>query len=197
MIGRSEFPKLLRYLVYFNNLWHKFDEIDVDGDHRIGQSPAPAFVGSIKRRNALWTHCDRLLVTTDLKEFGRGCAVIGLKLSEEEARVEFSSCDTDGGGMILFAEFCTWSAKRDAQEQEACEQQRPPAAVVLPRVAVAVPEEPVAAPAQKHGGDSPAPAPAGSQAQAQADAIALLRKAAAAGDARAIAVLDAMGNRAQ
>jgi hypothetical protein len=195
LIGRSEFPKLLRYLVYFNNLWHKFDEIDVDGDHRIGQSPAPAIVGSIKRRNALWTHCDRLLVTTDLKEFGRGCAVIGLKLSEEEARVEFSSCDTDGGGMILFAEFCTWSAKRDAQEQEACEQQRPPAAVVLPRVAV--PEEPVAAPAQKHGGDSPAPAPAGSQAQAQADAIALLRKAAAAGDARAIAVLDAMGGRAQ
>ena len=34
-IERKEFYKLLKYLVYFNNLWHKFEEIDSDHDRRI------------------------------------------------------------------------------------------------------------------------------------------------------------------
>lgn len=80
-IQRVEFAKLLSYLVYFNNLWHKFDEIDSDGDRRL-----------------------------DLPEFAQGCATLGLELSDAEAAVEFAVVDRDGGGMILFEEFCVWSA---------------------------------------------------------------------------------------
>ena len=80
-IQRAEFAKLLSYLVYFNNLWHKFEEIDSDGDRRL-----------------------------DLPEFAQGCATLGLELSESEAAAEFAVVDRDGGGMVLFEEFCTWSA---------------------------------------------------------------------------------------
>ena len=34
LIERHEFFVLLRYLVYFNNLWHKFEEVDLDHDRR-------------------------------------------------------------------------------------------------------------------------------------------------------------------
>ena len=72
-----------RYIVYFNNLWHKFEEIDSDHDRRI-----------------------------NAEEFASGCSIIGLQLSPEEAAAEFKKCDADGGGQILFGEFCTWCAAR-------------------------------------------------------------------------------------
>ena len=49
LIQRREFRKLLHYLVYFNNLWHKFEEIDSDGDRRLSEA-----------------------------EFIKGCAVVGV-----------------------------------------------------------------------------------------------------------------------
>jgi hypothetical protein len=82
LIGRAEFSKLLSYLVYFNNLWHKFEEIDSDHDRRL---------------------------TTE--EFARGGATLGLELSVAEAAAEFSKCDADGGGMVLFGEFCRWACE--------------------------------------------------------------------------------------
>ncbi len=82
-IERSEFVKLLKYLVYFNNQLHKFDEIDTDGDHRLTK-----------------------------EEFAAGCATLGLELSAEEAAAEFAQCDSDGGGCVLFEEFCSWAAKQ-------------------------------------------------------------------------------------
>lgn len=33
-ITRREFKKLLHFLEYFNDLWHKFEELDTDGDRR-------------------------------------------------------------------------------------------------------------------------------------------------------------------
>ena len=61
----------IRYIVYFNNLWHKFEEIDSDHDRRI-----------------------------NAEEFASGCSIIGLQLSPEEAAAEFKKCDADGGGPV-------------------------------------------------------------------------------------------------
>ena len=75
--------------MYFNNLWHKFEEIDSDHDRRL---------------------------TPD--EFAHGCSVVGMDLSAEEAAAEFAKIDTDGGGVILFVEFCTWCVKRHVGEDD-------------------------------------------------------------------------------
>ena len=82
-IQRSEFMKLLQYLVYFNNLWHKFEQIDDDHDRRL-----------------------------DVDEFVHGCRLLGIELSPKQARAEFKRCDADGGGIVLFGEFCKWAADR-------------------------------------------------------------------------------------
>ena len=36
LIGRNEFRMLLKALVFYTDLWDKFEEIDVNGDHRLG-----------------------------------------------------------------------------------------------------------------------------------------------------------------
>ena len=76
-IEPTEFNKLLRYVVFFQGMWERFDEIDTDGDHKLDQG-----------------------------EFAKGCATLGLELSAEEAAAEFAQCDSDGGGFVLFIEFC-------------------------------------------------------------------------------------------
>jgi hypothetical protein len=95
-IERSEFAKLLRYIVYFNNLWHKFEEIDSDHDRRLSAD-----------------------------EFAAGCITMGLNLSASEAAAEFATCDTDGGGMILFGEFCTWCAEQEHKKDQRDSQPEP------------------------------------------------------------------------
>ena len=87
-IERSEFTKLLHFIVYFNNCWHMFEEIDSDHDRRLSKM-----------------------------EFVAGCATMGLNLSAAEATAEFAACDTDGGGMILFGEFCAWCAEQDYRRE--------------------------------------------------------------------------------
>lgn len=87
VIDRKEFGRLLEYLVFFNNMWSKFSEIDSvgDGDGRLS-----------------------------VDEFKRGCKMVGIKLTTTEAEAEFAKMDMDGGGTIEFAEFCVWSAHRRA-----------------------------------------------------------------------------------
>ena len=34
-ITRKEFKRLLHFLEYFNDIWHKFEAIDTDGDRRL------------------------------------------------------------------------------------------------------------------------------------------------------------------
>jgi Ca2+-binding EF-hand superfamily protein len=80
-IKRREFRLLLKYVVYFNNLWHKFDELDANHDHRL-----------------------------DLQEFKHGCAILGIRLEYGEAESEFAAMDDNDGGFVLFDEFCTWCA---------------------------------------------------------------------------------------
>ena len=82
-IQRKEFSKLLAYIVYFNNLWDTFDAMDGNHDHRLSQ-----------------------------EEFAAGCERVGLALSPTELRDEFQRCDADGGGFVLFHEFCSWCAEQ-------------------------------------------------------------------------------------
>ena len=84
-IGRREFRLLCSYIVYFNELWHKFDTIDRDHDHRVS-----------------------------LSEFRLGCQHLGLKISAGQAAEEFGRMDRDGGGFVIFDEFCAWCARRHA-----------------------------------------------------------------------------------
>ena len=50
VVRRTEFSRLMECLVYFNNIWHKFEKIDSDGDRRLNP-----------------------------KEFSIGCSMVGLK----------------------------------------------------------------------------------------------------------------------
>jgi len=87
-IKRREFRLLLKYVIYFNDLWHRFDEIDVNHDHRL-----------------------------DLQEFKRGCQVLEIALDYGEAESEFAAMDENDGGFVLFDEFCTWCAYKHVAEE--------------------------------------------------------------------------------
>jgi hypothetical protein len=81
-VERPEFPSLLRNLVYFNKLFAAFDDVDGDDDRRL-----------------------------TLAEFRSGCVKVGLKVSTAEVDKAFASMDTNGGGKVLFDEFCAWVAE--------------------------------------------------------------------------------------
>ena len=84
-IERREFRLLLMYIVYFNELWDTFEEIDTDGDRRLTKA-----------------------------EFARGGRAVGLSLSAEQAAAEFARVDENEGGYVLFDEFCSWAARTHA-----------------------------------------------------------------------------------
>jgi len=88
-ISRREFRLLLRSLVLFQRLWKQFAEIDDDGDRRV-----------------------------DLGEFARGAAALELDLSADEATAMFEEMDCDGGGFVLFHEFCSYMARLKAEQME-------------------------------------------------------------------------------
>lgn len=82
-VERKEFLALLRNLFYFNRIFKVFDAIDTGDDRRI-----------------------------DLAEFKKGCGRLNFLLSDEEAAAEFAKIDTNGGGQVLFDEFCAWIATK-------------------------------------------------------------------------------------
>merc|ERR1711991_27253 len=77
-VSKKEFNFFLDFLVHFTNLWHAFDRIDRDDDRR---------------------------VTID--EFVRGAEALRIKRSRQELEELFRSIDTNGGGYVLFDEFCS------------------------------------------------------------------------------------------
>jgi hypothetical protein len=78
----AELGDLLKNLFYFNRLYHIFDKIDTDDDKRI-----------------------------DLPELKQGLALLKLE-GKHKAEDVFKAIDANGGGIILFDEFCTWYAER-------------------------------------------------------------------------------------
>eukprot|EP01048_Picozoa_sp_COSAG05_P014703 COSAG05_NODE_1690_length_4271_cov_1.395254_3_plen_673_part_00 len=89
-IGRREFKLLLEYTEYFHRLWHKFEAIDSNSDRRLS-----------------------------LHEFVAACTAVGHQLSLVEASREFNKVDKDGGGYVLFDEFCAWCAARQVASADA------------------------------------------------------------------------------
>lgn len=78
-VEKKEFWQLLNNLVAYNQLYQAFDDIDTGDDRRV-----------------------------DCEEFIRGVKYLALDLPKEAAVREFQRIDTNGGGQVLFDEFCTW-----------------------------------------------------------------------------------------
>ena len=73
-IGQREFRKLLHFVVYFNKLWHIFEQLDADNDHRIQKAE---FISSASK-------------------------IPGLEqLSPRVAAAKFDRIDADGGAFAV------------------------------------------------------------------------------------------------
>lgn len=83
-LNKKEFQNLWKYIEYFNNLWHAFDEVDKDNSRRISLS--------------------------EFKTFSK--SLFDSDLSDKEAEYLFDLIDKNNGGKILFIEFCGFMAKR-------------------------------------------------------------------------------------
>jgi len=83
-VSRKEFKTLLGNLFYFNKIFWLWDYVNVDKDSRL-----------------------------DVKEFSRLMSIAGVRMKKAEVQQEFRKVDTNGGGYILFDEFCQYfTAKR-------------------------------------------------------------------------------------
>merc|ERR1719188_1208973 len=78
-VQKKEFKALLGNLFYFNKLFWLFHKADPDNDRRL-----------------------------TYKEFCFCLNVCGAKMSQDEMRRDFQKVDRNGGGIILFDEFCKY-----------------------------------------------------------------------------------------
>ena len=78
-IQRREFKALLVNVIYFNRAFELFDSIDTGRDQRV-----------------------------DFDEFFSAVSRLGLGLDRKQALSEFQRIDVNGGGQLLFDEFCEW-----------------------------------------------------------------------------------------
>jgi len=86
-VDKKEFKSLLGNLLYFNKLFWLFSNVDGDGDRRM-----------------------------DYGEFKRCLILAGAKMSEAEMRQDFGRVDRNGGGIILFDEFCAYFTQKSCPE---------------------------------------------------------------------------------
>lgn len=82
-VHKTKFRTLLGKLFYFNKLFWIFDQVDGDHDRRL-----------------------------NFDEFKWCLSVCGCEMSEEEMKVEFKKVDVNGGGIILFDEFCKYFTEK-------------------------------------------------------------------------------------
>ena len=75
-----------------------------------------------------WVHGRALLLTKlacagrlSLQEFTSGCVVLGMRLSRGKAAQLFREMDVDGGGYVLFDEFCTWCVRQACLDDDSSE----------------------------------------------------------------------------
>jgi len=86
-VNKKEFKSLLGNLIYFNKIFWLFDNVDGDKDRRLNE-----------------------------KEFKWCMTTLGERMSESEASQEFRRVDRNGGGIILFDEFCKYVTSRKCPE---------------------------------------------------------------------------------
>lgn len=87
-VEKKEFRALLHNILYFTKVWDVFDDIDTGDDRRM-----------------------------NLAEFCRGVARLKVQLKCSDLKMTFAKIDANGGGQVLFDEFCTWvSAQKDVVE---------------------------------------------------------------------------------
>lgn len=89
-VTKSEYRWLLYYLRQYFELWVAFDEIDTDDDRRVGFTEFTAAIPKLEE----W----------------------GIDMSDPEG--SWAACDENGGGMVLFEEFCDWAIQRHLDLQE-------------------------------------------------------------------------------
>ena len=85
-VEHSEFRLLLVYLRQYFELYKAYSQLDSSDDRRLS-----------------------------LPEFRAGLSLLsrwGVSVSEEAVEAEFAAIDTNGGGQILFDEFCDWALRR-------------------------------------------------------------------------------------
>eukprot|EP00441_Pelagodinium_beii_P040088 CAMPEP_0197628086 /NCGR_PEP_ID=MMETSP1338-20131121/6512_1 /TAXON_ID=43686 ORGANISM="Pelagodinium beii, Strain RCC1491" /NCGR_SAMPLE_ID=MMETSP1338 /ASSEMBLY_ACC=CAM_ASM_000754 /LENGTH=403 /DNA_ID=CAMNT_0043198987 /DNA_START=85 /DNA_END=1296 /DNA_ORIENTATION=+ len=80
-VHKSEFPVLLRNIVFFNKLWAVFDDMDESADRHL-----------------------------TFNEFRQGMVALNIP-DQTNAHAVFKELDRNNGGVVLFDEFCTWVAK--------------------------------------------------------------------------------------
>jgi Ca2+-binding EF-hand superfamily protein len=88
-VQKAEFKSLLANLFYFNKLFWLFEDVDADHDRRMA---FPEF--------------KKLLTIT-------GCMQ---KMSEAECHADFRKVDKNGGGIILFNEFCIYFTHKECPQ---------------------------------------------------------------------------------
>lgn len=82
-VQKHEFRALLRNLLYFSKVWALFEVADSDDDRRM-----------------------------DFGEFQVAYPKLGIQLTQGSAKEEFEFMDRNGGGFVLFNEFCRWVAEK-------------------------------------------------------------------------------------
>jgi len=83
-VEKKEFKMLLGNLFYFNKLFWLFDSVDEDKDRRMTE-----------------------------QEFKQCLVVAGVKMGAAKISQEFKKLDANGGGVVLFDEFCAWFTQRE------------------------------------------------------------------------------------
>jgi len=86
-VQKKEFKALLGNLIYFNKMFWLFDHADGDKDRRLTE-----------------------------REFKWCLSCLGEKMSDSEMSTEFRRVDRNGGGIILFDEFCKYVTQRKCPE---------------------------------------------------------------------------------
>lgn len=86
-VQKHEFKMLLGNLFYFNKFFWLFDQVDEDHDRRM-----------------------------TLKEFQWCMSMCGVKMSQSKSEAEFKKIDVNGGGIVLFDEFCRYFTDRECPE---------------------------------------------------------------------------------
>jgi len=86
-VQKREFKALLANLFYFNKLFWVYDQVDNDKDRRL-----------------------------NYKEFKQCLSLCGCGMPDSQAQQEFRKVDKNGGGIILFDEFCAYVCEKQCPE---------------------------------------------------------------------------------